>query len=148
MTEEMLREVIEITDWKARIEKNDCKDCSEKMMREDCTACGPGMEPELPKMALVGMDAVALFPSLSGRKTGEIIRSRVSRSPMQMDGFNWKRGMVYIKTNKSLVSKMPKEIKKYLPLRKSSISVEPGMSSKSLRNNTALENQWYFVPPV
>ena len=70
-------------------------------------------------MSLVGMDAVALFPSLSGKKTGEIIRRRVTKSPMRMDGFNWKRGMVYIKTNKHLVSKIPKEIKKYFPLKRS-----------------------------
>ena len=47
----------------------DCEDCAAELKssyKEDCKECGPGMEMELPRMSLVGMDAVALFPSMSG----------------------------------------------------------------------------------
>ena len=106
--------------------------------------CGPGMSTEMPRMTLVGMDAVALFPSMSGKKTAQIVRKRISRSRMKMNGFHWKRGMVYIKINRGLTSGIPKEIRKYLPLRKSGQGVEQGMASQSLRKDDALEKQWYF----
>ena len=138
--------VVQTEDWKKRI--RDCEECADelkKSYREDCIGCGPGMDPDMPRMSLVGMDAVALFPSLSGKRTGEIIRKRVATSPLLMEGFIWRRGMVYIRTNRKLISKIPKEKKKYMPLRKSNNGVEPGMASKSMRKDTSLENQWYFA---
>ena len=98
----------------------------------------------MPKMSLVGMDAVALFPSLSGKRTSRIVRKRIMASKMKMKGLQWRRGMIYIRINRKLTSGIPKEIRKYLPLRKSSQGVEPGMASQSLRKDDALENQWYF----
>ena len=50
-----------------------CLECEtelEMSYKEDCKECGPGMITRLPKMTLVGMDAVALFPSLTGKRTG------------------------------------------------------------------------------
>ena len=147
--EEIIEQTIEMTVWRKQWrEENECAECDEvlkKSQREDCVFCGPGIDPEMPRMSLVGMDAVALFPSLSGRKTSEIVGRRVAASPMKMDGFSWRRGMVYVKTNRRLVREIPKELKKYLPLRKSSNGVEPGMASKSLRSDRNLEKQWYFM---
>ena len=132
--------------FKSRVE-GECKDCEEILKdsyREDCSKCGPGMSASLPRMTLVGMDAVALFPSLSGKRTSKIVRKRIVMSRIKLEGFNWKKGMVYIKTNRSLTSGIPKEIRKFLPLRKSNQGVEPGMSSQSLRKDAAMENQWFF----
>ena len=50
-------------------------------------------------MVLVGMDAVSLFPSLSGTNTAKIVREKVEKSKLQVDGFDWKKGMVYVRTN-------------------------------------------------
>ena len=123
---------------------DECESELEMSYKENCDECGPGMSNKLPKMTLVGMDAVALFPSLTGKRTGRIVRKRILKSKMKMEGFSWKRGMVYIKTNKNLTSGIPKEIRRFLPLRKSKQGVEPGMASKSLRKDEALENQWFF----
>ena len=155
MTEKIIEEIIStvieleslMRKTTAKEDHRDCKDCEEELRRsyrEDCSKCGPRTRTEMPRMTLVGMDAVALFPSLSGKKTGQIVRKRIERSPMKMRGFQWKRGMVYIKVNKNLTSEIPKEIRRYLPLRKSAQGVEPGMASQSLRKDDALEKQWYF----
>ena len=61
----------------------DCEDCKEeirKMMSEDCQECGPKLTREQLRLALVGMDAVALFPSLTGKRTGRIVRERIEVS--------------------------------------------------------------------
>ena len=80
--EEILDEVMEIEAFSRRAESG-CKDCEETLKnsyREDCCKCGPGMSTSLPKMTLVGMDAVALFPSLSGKRTSRIVRKRIVKS--------------------------------------------------------------------
>ena len=61
-------------------EENACKDCTEEKMKtmgRDCRGCGRGTSKEENTYALVGMDAVALFPSLSGKTTASIVRKKV-----------------------------------------------------------------------
>ena len=50
-------------------------------------------------LTLVGSDVVALFPSLTARRTGEIVRRRVLKSDLEFPGFCVKRGLLYIKFN-------------------------------------------------
>ena len=76
MVEEMLKKISE----------------REEHVKEDCKECGPPIEME--EMSLLGLDVVALFPSMSARKTGEIVRHRMMRSRMKFSGFDWKRGAV------------------------------------------------------
>ena len=85
VVEEIITEVFKIEEFKkgqnpdTDKEERGCVDCGEELKRsyeEDCKECGQGMSPEMPKMTLVGMDAVALFPSLSGKKSGQIVRKR------------------------------------------------------------------------
>ena len=112
--EEVLDEVMDL-EASSRRAKGGCKDCEEVLKnsyREDCNKCGPGMSTTLPKLIFVGMDAVALFPSLSGKRTSRIVRKRLLKSKIKLEGFNWKKGMVYIKNNKALTSGIPKEIRK------------------------------------
>ena len=95
--------------------------------------------------SLVGMDAVALFPSLSGKRTARIVRRRVARSNLKFEGFNWKKAVIYAMTNKHLISSIPKEIKKFFPIRKSNKGTKPGLNSKSMKNKENSEDeQWYF----
>ena len=71
---------------------------------------------------LVGMDAVALFPSMSGRTTGRIVRKRIGKTTVKMEGFNWKKAAVYIRINKELLTKteenkeMDSQTYRYLPI--------------------------------
>ena len=88
------------------------------------------------------MDAVSLFPSLSARNTGQIVKRKVEESPMKVEGFQWKKAMVYIKVNQNKVaSKMSKELRRYLPIRKAKTGTEPGMQSKGLGNKDGSKNK-------
>ena len=126
----------------------DCPECEvekRKIMERDCYKCGRGVTKEENQFALVGMDAVALFPSLSGRTTARIIRKRVMESEVKCEGFNWKKAAVYIMANKHLVEKISKKTKKYFPIRKKAQGVTPGMNSKGLSyKENSEEMQWFY----
>ena len=103
------------------------------------------MKKEERKLAMVGMDAISLFPSMSGKRTGRIVRERISKGVMKIRGFCWKKGMVYIKINRHLTSGIPAHLKKFLPVRKSSNGTTPGMASKTFkRKGGGVEEQWIF----
>ena len=54
--------------------------------------------------------------------------------------------MVYIRMNRHLLSGIDKEIKKFLPIRKSNNGVEPGMASKGIKGKEGSEKQqWIFT---
>ena len=74
------------------------------------------------KMVMIGMNAVALFLITTGWRTEK----------MKMKGFKWKKELIYIKIKRKLLTEMDKEVKKYLPLRKSNRGTEPDMSCKGL----------------
>ena len=75
-------------------------------IEEDCDDCGPGV-PEI-DLCMLGLDVEALFPSLTAARTGEIVRKRLMRSPMKVEGFNWRMGLVYITMNKNLTPNLGK----------------------------------------
>ena len=86
VTLEILDEIIEIIsetrDTVKRRKIEDCRDCieeMEKIMGENCDFCGKGRGSEIPRMALVGMDAVALFPSLTRKKTAKLVRDGIRK---------------------------------------------------------------------
>ena len=61
----------------------DCKDCEverRKLQEMECKVCGEGVKEGQDTFALIGMDAVALFPSLSGENTARIVRRRVEKT--------------------------------------------------------------------
>ena len=70
----------------------------------NCTKCGEATQ-EL-ELCLLGLDVKALFPSMSARRTGEIVRKRMMRSKMKVEGFNWRLGLIYIKMNRHLTSNL------------------------------------------
>ena len=113
-------------------------------MKVDCE-CGPGLDHQVPELALVGMDVVSLFPSLSSKKTSEIVHRKVAETDMEIEGFDWKKAMLYVKLNKDKASNTKKEIKKFLPMRTSARGAEPGMGCKSFRQEKIMKKQWFFV---
>ena len=92
------------------------------------------------------MDAVALFPSMTGKRTAQIVRKRITRSPIKLRGFNWKRGVIYIRVNRSLTSPLSKVVKKFLPIRKTQKGMEPGMASEGLKHKVGSEDKQWFFP--
>ena len=52
------------------------------------------------EMIMFGSDVVALFPSLTSERTGEIVRREISKSCMRVDGVNYKMVCLYISLNR------------------------------------------------
>ena len=130
------------------MEGNECEECERTMKRKmsrDCKECGAGVEEGDDQFSMIGMDAVALFPSLSGKITAKLVRKRVEESKISWHGFNWKKATIYLLSNKHLVEKIEKEVKRYFPVRKKSGGVQPGLTSKGMNNKEdSEEEQWYF----
>ena len=124
-----IKDSMEETEFNDIIEK-DCEECGIKV--EDMNLC------------LLGLDVKALFPSMSARKTGEIIRKRMMKSEMKVEGFNWKMGLVYILMNKNLTSNLG-TMWRLLPFRKKTGGTAPGMSSQGMSGKSGrVEDQWSF----
>ena len=123
-----------------------CMNLRDEKIRTDCEDCG-GAYQKQEKWVLIGMDAVSLFPSLSASNTGKIVKRRVENCEMEIESFNWKKAILYIKINSGLISsKISKETRSYFPLRKSRTGVEPGMPSKGLSREENSENMQWMYP--
>ena len=64
----------------------------EKKMSERCECYGPPA-PDL-RRCLLGLDVVALFPSMTSKRSGMIVRERVRKSTIVPASFDWKVGLV------------------------------------------------------
>ena len=114
----------------------------ERRMKEVCEDCGGQVE-EM-ELCLLGLDVAALFPSMSAKRTGEIIRRRMMRSRMSVDGFDWRRGVVYIQMNRHLTGNLG-GLWKILPYRRKVGGTAPGMGSKGMSGKSGtIEEQWCF----
>ena len=132
------------------LEETVCEECRgrrERTREQNCAECGEGLEKEEEtETVLVGMDVVSLFPSMTADTTGKIVRDRVMKSSMKVEGFRWKKAAIYIRLNRNLASKIPAEVRRYLPVRRKKQGVEPGMNSEGLkREEGAEEKQWMFT---
>ena len=137
------REVEEMNEEEldAELDKVD-SEIVKKLMKERCEECGPEIE-DL-EMCLLGLDVEALFPSMTAPRTGEIVRRRMMKSKMMIEGFDWKRGLVYIQMNKHLTSSL-KSLWKILPYRRKVGGVTPGMASQGMTGKRGrIEDQWVF----
>ena len=94
---------------------------------------------------LIGCDVVALFPSLTSRRTGEIVRERLLKSKLEFPGFDDKQGRRYIILNKHLTGDL-KKIEKILPWRrKEGGGSKPTMTgSMGTKLDDDPEGQWIF----
>ena len=54
------------------------------------------------EFSVLGNDVKALYPSITSENNGRIVRERVENSRVQLEGFNWKKGLAYISMNKNL----------------------------------------------
>ena len=85
------------------------------------------------KTCIIGSDVKALYPSIKSESTGKIIRSRLEKSKIKLEGFNMKMGLAYIAMNQHLTTEVDK-ISYLLPERKSGRSTQLKMS--------AIKNDW------
>ena len=85
------------------------------------------------KTCIIGSDVKALYPSIKSESTGKIVRSRLEKSKIKLEGFNMKMGLAYIAMNQHLTTDIDK-IRYLLPDRKSGRSTQLKMS--------AIKNDW------
>ena len=57
---------------------------------EDYEGCGPGIAAEERQIFQLGLDVVALFPSIISERTGIIVEKRVYKCPLKMMEFEWR----------------------------------------------------------
>ena len=113
-------------------------------MEIDCEECGPGIFWEDHEICLLGLDVVALFPSMQSSTTGKIIRQYVLESPLKIEGFDWREGARYIVVNKKYTGDI-KCIWNVLPWRRKVNGTTPGMKAKELNSKDGkIEMQWHF----
>ena len=93
---------------------------------------------------LKNLTCACWFPSMSAKRTGEIIRRRRMRSKMKVEGFDWRKGLVYIQMNHHLTGNL-RNMWKILPYRSKVGGTAPGMGSKSMSGKSGkIEKQWCF----
>ena len=143
-------EIQDLQEKLARLARQyDCEICGEDLrekLEQDCDDCGQGIYMEDREMCLLGLDVVALFPSMKSKNTGLIIRKQVLKSPLKIKGFNWKQGARYIVVNKKYTGDLGC-IWKILPYRRKVNGTAPGMKSKEINSKKGdIESQWAFPP--
>ena len=69
------------------------------------------------RITTIGSDVVALFPSLTAKETGEDCESQVLKSPLRIEGGNYKEMARYCTGNRKLAGNLD-EIKYLLPWRR------------------------------
>ena len=131
--------------------KYDCDVCGQEWretMEKECEECGEGLYWEDQEICLLGLDVVALFPSMKSEQTGKIIRHTVMTSPIKIEGFDWKQGARYIVVNRKYTSDL-RCLWNVLPWRRKVRGTAPGMKSKEVNSKTGdVEYQWKFPRAV
>ena len=83
---------------------------------EDCCCYIP--DGDIMELIVLGNDVIALFPSLTSKRTGQIIREQVLKSKMKYEGFDFKEIRRYVAANRELTGDL-KCLEDVLPRRKS-----------------------------
>ena len=68
----------------------DCDRCGRRwrdLMEIDCNDCGEGLFWEDQEICLLGLDVVALFPSIKSENTGRIKHQQIMKSPIKIEGY-------------------------------------------------------------
>jgi hypothetical protein len=125
----------------------DCEQCGQDWrckMEQECEECGDGIYWEDQEICLLGLDVVALFPSMQSATTGRIVREHVLKSPLKIEGFDWKQGARYIVVNRKYTGDL-KCLWNILPWKRKARGTAPGMKSKEMNSKKGdVEMQWSF----
>ena len=95
-------------------------------LEKDCITCGQGILREDKELCMLGLNGVALFPSMKSKNTGKIIMRQLWKIPLKINGFNWKHGVSFLVVNKEYTGDL-KLTWKLLPWKRKSGKV-PGMT--------------------
>ena len=128
----------------------ECDHCGPDLteeVRKDCDGCGSGWGREDYTLTIVGNDVVSLFPSLDSVTTGKIVRGEVTRSTMEIDGFETKLGLRYIVMNEQYTSDLG-PLRRLLPTRITKPGIQPTMKCKWVNHKEVLDDDDWVYPPL
>ena len=108
------------------------QDIQEELAR-NCEDCGPEISIWDATFSIVGSDVTALYPSIKSESTGRIIRKRLEKTSLEIEGFSVEKALAYISMNQDLTTDL-QEIAHLLPNRKS------GKTSKL--KISAIKKEW------
>ena len=144
------RDILRVRKMMEKLNDENMLSDSENIMQrlgEDCEECGPGISARELDVCVLGNDVVALFPNIKSKNTGIIVRKRIEKSPLRIEGFDYRRGARYIVMNRKYTSDLH-ELWGVLPYRRKTQGTEPGMFGKNVndKNETEddMESQWVF----
>ena len=122
----------------------ECQTVQKNKLSQSCPDCGePSREEDL-QMCHMGLDAIALFPSMQDKNTGEIVRRRSIRSTLKMPSFDIKEGGRYILMNQHLTGPLGK-LRRVLPRMRKIQGKMPGMTNQDLNSREGnIDMQWVF----
>ena len=89
----------------------------------------------------MGSDVVALYPSLTARRTGEIVQRRVLKSELKFPRFCADRGLLYIKFNEDKTGDL-EVVRALYPERRFTSGTEPSIAS--IGASWDPEDQWRY----
>ena len=128
-----------------------CMECGpklEKKLMTECDGCGGEWVAEDFEISLIGNDVKALFPNIKSVSTGKIVREEVERSPLEIEGFDYKYGLRYISMNRKYTGNLG-PISHLLPWKKKTPGVAAGMKSKFMNSKKdEEEKQWCYPKAV
>ena len=128
----------------------DCDHCGPDLteeVRHDCEGCGDGWVREDYSLCIIGNDVVSLFPSLDSINTGKIVREEVTRSTIEIEGFNTRLGLKYIAMNEEYTSDLG-PLRRLMPTRLTKPGIQPTMKSKWVNNKEILSDDDWVYPPL
>ena len=124
-----------------------CMECGPKISKKlmtECDGCGDEWVAEDYEISLIGNDVKALFPNIKSQSTGKIVREEVERSPLEIEGFDYKYGLRYISMNRKYTGNLG-PLSHLLPWKKKNPGVTAGMKSKFVNSKRdEEETQWYY----
>ena len=125
-------------------EESSCNEMEEEEKSGEESRGAKSIGEEVKRLHIIGFDAVALYPSMKARETAKVCREEVieilNEGEMKVEGLDMNKVTLYIRMNKHLTGDL-KELWRYIPFRKKVGGVEPGMSSKGVKEDTENE-QW------
>ena len=134
-------EVISSEDMLAKVAE--CNKALEKV-REVRDKAGESLPVEEEEIIMFGSDVVALFPSMTEKRTGKIVREQAEKSDLKCDGFDWSQVALYISINREKTGDLAK-IERLLPWRKSTRGTAPGMKNLEItRKEKNTTTTWIF----
>ena len=112
----------------------DVTEANKKMTARIVEKCERGEEIDWEEeIVMFGSDVIALFPSLTSERTGEIVRREIAKSSMKVEGINHRLVCLYISLNRDKTGELG-SLEGLMPWRRGKTGTKAGMKNKNLNS--------------